>query len=565
MVIMLLGGLAIFIFGMKQMSEGLQRVAGEKLRWILRMFTKNRFIAITIGALVTALIQSSSACTVMTVGFVNAGLITLRQAIGVVLGSNIGTTVTGQIISFKLNNLAYPAIVIGLVVMMVIRNRTQKFWGQAIMGFGLLFLGMTIMSDTLKPLRYCPSFVAFFQGFNCAPVAGVMPLRSVLYSMFIGTAMTVVLQSSSATIGLTIALAGSGLINFYTAVPIVLGDNIGTTITAILASIGANRAARRTALAHSLFNIFGAAYMIILFYVPAFWAKTGQPIFLQFVEDVTGGNVFAASPENVGRHIAMAHSIFNIFNVLLFIPMVGVLERACTAILPRLKEEEKLEYLEPHLLSQPSIALEQAVNQLGYMSGLSFSAISEAFATLETFDSRREEKLRKREDDIDALQADITEYLVKLSQSHLSEEESKMLAPLMHAVNDVERIGDHAENILELAQLKNDKKLTFTDTALKELRQMFETVREQFQNVVGAIEKRDTSLADKALKLEEVINQLDRDLHNGHVQRLEAGECDTQAGVIFLDLVANFEKVGDHLTNVAERIRLVIRLAKQGT
>ncbi|NQT18633.1 MAG: Na/Pi symporter, partial [Planctomycetes bacterium] len=313
MLTTLLGALAVFIFGMKQMCDGLQRVAGEKLKWILRMFTRNRFIAITVGAVVTALIQSSSACTVMTVGFVNAGLITLTQAIGVIFGANIGTTVTGQIIAFKLTDLAYPAIAVGLIIIMVVRNRTYKFWGQAIMGFGLLFLGMTVMSGTLKPLRHFPSFAAFFQGFDCSPASGgVMPIKAVLYSICIGTAMTVIVQSSSATIGLTIALAGSGLINFYTAVPIVLGDNIGTTITAILASIGANRAARRTALAHSLFNVFGAAYMIALFYVPAFWGK-GRPIFLEFVQDVTNGDVFAVSPENNERHVAMAHSIFNIF------------------------------------------------------------------------------------------------------------------------------------------------------------------------------------------------------------------------------------------------------------
>jgi len=563
MFLTLLGGLAIFIFGMKQMSEGLQRVAGEKLKWILKMFTRNRFIAVAVGAVVTALIQSSSACTVMTVGFVNAGLLTLMQAVGVVLGAGIGTTVTGQIISLKLTDLAFPAIVVGLIIMMVVRDRTRKFWGQAIMGFGLLFLGMSIMSVTLKPLSEFHLFDSFFQGFNCTPVDGVIPIGSVLYALFVGTAVTVIVQSSSATIGLTMALAGGGLIDFYTAVPIVLGDNIGTTITAILASIGTNRAARRTALAHALIKVFGAAYMIALFYVPAFWREGGRPIFLQMVQDVTKGNVFAAGPENIERHIAMAHTMFNVFNVLLFLPLIGTLVGVCNKIIPRLKEEEKLTYLEPHLLNQPSIALEQAVKELGYMSNLSFEAISESFSALDHFDARLERKLAKREDTIDGLQADITEYLVKLSQQYLSEDESKMLAPLMHSVNDVERIGDHAENIQELAQLKNDKKLDFSGTARGELGQIFGAVRRQFEDVIRTIEKRDPVSADKALKLEEAINELDRDLHDGHVRRLEAGECDTQAGVIFLDLVANLEKVGDHLTNIAERVRMVITLAKQ--
>ncbi|NQT20424.1 MAG: Na/Pi cotransporter family protein, partial [Planctomycetes bacterium] len=249
--------------------------------------------------------------------------------------------------------------------------------------------------------------------------------------------------------------------------------------------------------------------------------------------------------------------------VLLFVPLVGPLVRICNAVIPRLKEEEKLTYLEPRLLSQPAIALEQAIKELGHMSNLSFEAISDAFSCMENFDPRLESKLEKREDDIDNLQADITEYLVKLSQHHLGEAESRMLGPLMHAVNDVERIGDHAENIFELAQLKNSKKLDFSGTAFFALDEMFGVVREQFRSVLAGIENRDTAPADKALKLEEIINKSDQELHDAHVERLEAGQCNAQAGVIFLDLVANLEKVGDHLTNIAERIRIVIDLANQ--
>ena len=561
LVTTVIGGLALFIFGMLLMSEGLQRVAGEKMRWILRMFTRNRFIAILVGATVTGLIQSSSACTVMTVGFVNAGLITLRQAIGVVFGANIGTTATGQVISLNLSDLAFPSIAAGLIIMMVVRDQRLKYWGHAIVGFGLLFLGMSLMSGSLKPLRDCPSFVAFFRGFDCTPVGGVMPIKSVLYSVFIGTAMTVMIQSSSATIGLAMALAGSGMIDFYTAFPIVLGDNIGTTITAILASIGTNRAARRTALAHALFNILGTCYMIPLLYVPAWWGD-GRPVFLQLINDITRGNVFAQTPENIERHIAMAHSLFNVFNVVLFTPLVGVLESVCTFIIPTSKEEkEELTYLEPHLLNQPPLALDQAVKELGYMAKLSFDSINDSFSTLDSYDSRLEEKLRKKEDKIDRLQADITEYLSKISQHQLTEREAGMLGPLMHAVNDIERIGDHAENILELAQLKNSNRLSFSGPADEDLQRMFATVRDQFISVMQAIEQRDPAAAEKALKLEEAVNQFDRTLHDSHVERIGAGACNTKAGVIFLDLVANLEKVGDHLTNVAERINMVIRLS----
>ena len=560
LVATLVGGLALFIFGMKQMSEGLQRVAGEKMKLILRMFTRNRFVAIITGALVTGVIQSSSACTVMTVGFVNAGLMTLRQAIGVVFGANIGTTVTGQIISFKITDVAYPAIALGFVMLMLSKSRTKKAYGEAMMGFGMLFLGLMLMSDTLKPLGDCRWFVDFFRSFNCAPVNGMMPIKSVLCSIFIGAALTVLIQSSSATIGLTIALAGTGLLDFWTAMPIVLGDNIGTTTTALLASIGANRPARRTALAHSLFNVFGTLYMITLFYVPAWWGGR-RPFFLEIVNAFTSGDVFAELPVNIERHIANAHTLFNVFNVILFIPLVGILERACVFIIPRIQEEDQRTYLEPHLLSQPAIALEQATKELGYMANLSLKAISESYKLLRQFDPAMQEKLNKREDNIDRLQAEITDYIAKISQRELNDEQSKMLAPLMHAVNDAERIGDHAENLFELAQLRHSKKLAFSDSALDELDRMFETVQQQFMNVLQAIDTRDTEYANKALKLEEAINELDRELHDGHVSRLEAGACSCQAGVVFLDMVANLEKVGDHLTNIAERVRLVIDLS----
>ena len=565
LILTLIGGLALFIYGMKQMSDGLQKVAGERMKLILRTFTKNRFVGIATGVMVTGIIQSSSACTVMTVGFVNAGLITLRQAIGVVFGANIGTTVTGQIISFKLSDMAYPAIAAGLLMIMVSRSRVCKAYGEGLLGFGMLFLGITIMADTLKPLHSCPSFVALFKSFDCAPVNGVMPIKSVLSSIFIGTAMTVMIQSSSATVGLTMALAGAGMLNFWTSVPIILGDNIGTTTTALLASIGTNRAARRTAIAHSLFNVFGACYMTALFYVPAWWGE-GRPIYLEFINTVTSGNAFAGVPENIERHIANSHTMFNVCNTIIFIPLVGLLERVCTFIVPIAKEEEEQKtYLEPHLLNQPSIALEQVVKEIGYMANLSNKAISESYKLMRVYDPRALEKLKKREDNIDRLQAEITSYLASLAQHSLTEEQSKMLAPLMHAVNDAERIGDHAENLSELAELRYSKRLPISDSALDELDRMFNAIHEQFANVIKAIEARDPSHADKALKLEDAVNKFDHELHDGHVRRMETGSCNAQTGVIFLDMVANLEKVGDHLTNIAERMRLVMELGGKKT
>ena len=559
----LLGGLAIFIFGIRQMSEGLQHVAGRRLRAVLRLFTRNRLVGVAVGAGVTALIQSSSACTVMVVGFVNAGLLTLTQAIGVVFGANIGTTITAQIIALKLTYLAYPAIALGLLIVMISRKKQWRFWGEVILGFGMLFLGMKIMSSTLKPLRHSPTFVSFFQGFDCSPVNGVMPPNTVLYAVLIGAAMTMIIQSSSATIGLAMALAGSGLINFYTAVPIILGDNIGTTITAVLASLGANRTAKQTACAHALFNIFGAAYMFVLFYVPL----NGIPVFLNIVERILPGTVLAENPQNIERHIAMAHSLFNIANVIVFLPFVGVLAHLCTKIVPAGAEEDegKLQYLEPHLLDMPSLALEQAVKEVAFTTRLAGKAIQESFRCFMDEDISRRDKLARREERIDRLQADITDYLVQLAQRELTETESQLLPGLVHAVNDAERIGDHSENILELAERRIERKLPFTDAALRELEEFSQLVQAQLEDTAHALEAGDRDAAQRALELEERINALTDALSSNHVRRLESGQCNVVSGVVFLDLIANFEKVGDHLTNIAERAKLAVELMEAPT
>ncbi|NOY75135.1 MAG: hypothetical protein GXP32_05005, partial [Kiritimatiellaeota bacterium] len=331
LIITVLGGLAIFIFGMKSMTDGLQLIAGDKMKKVLAFFTGNRFAAVLAGTAVTGVIQSSSACTVMVVGFVNAGLLSLEQAIGVVFGANIGTTVTAQIISFKLGLLAFPCITIGLVVMMVAKKSVWKGWASTLMGFGMLFFGLGIMSNELKLIARFPSIIHFFQQFDCEPLTsgGYMPLGSVLGAVAIGTLMTIVIQSSSATIGIAMALAGSGLINFYTAVPLILGDNIGTTVTANLAALGANRRAKQAAFAHFIFNILGTTYMLVFFYA---WYWNGQPAYLELINNITPGNAFDG--ENVTRHIAMAHSLFNVFNVLLFLPLIAIIARICNMVIP---------------------------------------------------------------------------------------------------------------------------------------------------------------------------------------------------------------------------------------
>ena len=553
----LLGGLAVFIFGMRMMSDSLQLVAGEKLKGILQFFTRNRFVAILAGAVVTAGIQSSSACTVMTVGFVNAGLLTLKQAVGVVMGANIGTTMTAQIISFKLNNLAYPAIAIGLIMTMVSKRKSTKYWGEVLMGFGLLFLGMTVMGRTLKPLKNSPSFIGFFKGFDCTPINGMMPVGNVLWAIFIGTIMTIAIQSSSATIGLAMALAGSGLINFYTAVPLILGDNIGTTSTAVIASLGTNKASKRTACVHFLFNVFGVLYMFALFFIN----YKGKPVYLYFINSITSGDIFAVKPENIERHIAMAHTFFNVLNVIVFLPFVGVLANLATQIIRKEKDEvdedEKIVALEPHLLDTPAIAMAQTVKELSYMTSLAFKNVKRAFENFQKKDSE-DQKIFKREAKVDKLQHDITDYLVQLSQRELKAKEANLLPKLLHIVNDAERVGDHALNIVELSQRIVDHKLGFSSGAQEEIQSMWKLLENQYQNLQKAFEENDSKYTMVAMEDEKRINELEAQVSQNHTARLEKNECNVSSGIVFLELTTNFEKIGDRLNNIAERLKIYI-------
>ncbi|MCP3968380.1 MAG: Na/Pi cotransporter family protein [Lentisphaerae bacterium] len=490
----------------------------------------------------------------MVIGFVNAGLLNLVQSIGIIFGANIGTTVTAQIISFKLSGLALPAITIGLIVMFL-KKPLAKGWGETIFGFGLLFFGMSIMSHELKLLGIFPTFIKFFQTFDCTPVAGSMPIGPIIGAIGIGALLTVVIQSSSASMGIVLALAGGGLINFYTAVPLILGTNIGTTITAVLASAAANRHAKQAALAHSLFNISGAVAMIILFYVP--WGENSIPIFLYFVNYTTLGDVFAAIPQNLVRHIAMAHTFFNVFNVLLLLPCVGLIARMCMFFIP-IKDESKvkIQHLEPHLLDTPSIALEQAVQSIRYMVKEAWSmvdgVIGENFLKLNITEEEIED-YTDRENKVDELQHDITEYLVQITRRELTEPQSALVPLLMHCTNDAERIADHTANIISLTQRLAEKEKKLTDEGRQEVNQLWELLADQARNVAKALDGTDSKKVDHALKDEKKINRLVDDFEEAHINRLRQGKCNAVAGIVFIEMLAELEKIGDHLSNIAER------------
>lgn len=560
LILTVLGGLALFIFGMKLMSDGLQLVAGDKLKSILHFFTRNRVVAICAGALITGVIQSSSACTVMVVGFVNAGLLSLMQAIGVIFGANIGTTITAQMISLKLGGFAFPAIILGVIILMVAKKATTKGWAQTLMGFGLLFFGLSVMGSELKIIGKFPTFIDFFNRFDCTPISGeYMPIMPILGAILIGTLLTFAIQSSSASMGIVLMLAGGGLINFWTAVPLLLGTNIGTTITAILAAIGANERARQTALAHVMFNVLGTLLMIGLFYIP--YGSQNIPIFLYFINYITQGDVFAVIPENIVRHIAMAHTFFNVIVVILFIPFIGLLARFCNFVIKVPDDKRiKIVHLEPHLLDTPSIAIEQTIQSIRFMVKESWKMVSEsmdkAFLKSE-YDDKRVKDLADREEKIDELQKDVTSYLVQITERTLTEPQAGLVPLLMHCTNDAERIADHTENILAFTKRLIESKNKISEGGMKDMHEMWTLLQDQAVHVIDGLDSTNKSDVHMAKKSNLEVDMIAERLEINHVQRLSDGKCKVDASIIFLEMVSELEKIGDHFANIAERTRKI--------
>jgi len=546
----LLGGLGLFLFGMKIMSEGLQKVAGDRMRKILGALTNNRIIGTLVGLGVTTIIQSSSATTVMVVGFVNAGLMSLMQAIGVVLGANIGTTVTAQLIAFKITKFALPAIGIGTALKLFSRSKKWMYIGEVILGFGILFFGMQVMKDAFGPIKGSEELRNLLLAIGDNHLLGVL----------IGTVMTIIVQSSTASIGITLALASSGLLSFEASVAIILGENIGTTITANLAAIGTNLAAKRTALAHFLFNFIGVAYMLVLFpvFLKVITAITpGEPDFIIQTQQQAASLAGAIGDKPfIARHIANTHTLFNIINTIIFLPLVGVLAKL-TTLLIRGKEEEMefhLKYIDNRVLNTPPIALGQARAETKRMAQLALEMVDETVLFLMDSDEKRIKPLEKKEEMVDILQKEITDFLVALSQKSITPETSTDIASMMHMVNDLERVGDHCQNLWQLGLRKKSQKVIFSETALVEIRELADKTREFLAFVISALERRDPTIAQKADYMEEAIDQMEAVLRNNHITRLNTGECAVLPGLIFIDMLHNFEKIGDHTHNVSKAI-----------
>ena len=540
------GGLGLFLFGMGLMSDGLKKVAGQRLRKIVESMTKRPLIAFLVGAGVTALVQSSSATTVMVIGFVNAALLTLRQAICVIIGTNVGTTATAWLVSIsgigalKITAYALPAVGIGFFMRTLGKTRRTKSTGQILLGFGILFVGIGFMKAGFDPLKESPKVQELFVALGNKPVLAILA----------GAVITTLLQSSSAAIAIVQLLAMGGAFGsdwqtvLNVSVPFVLGSNIGTTITAQLAALRANLNAKRTAWAHTIFNILGAGIAYPFIYAGWFGAL------------VHVISPWKLGPGTIAANIAIAHTLFNVVNSSIFLPLAGVLEKLVVKFLPEKPGDlaAKPVVLEYHLLDTPVIALEQSRREIVRMAKTAKTALEQSISGIVDDDRRKLESVRQIEDFIDEFQYEITSYLSMLSRRQLSDEVSVELPVLLHTVNDLERIGDHAVNIVEISERKIDKKLSFSDSALTEIDRLRSEIEQMFEYIIEALENSDIKAGKSALVNESNINKMQMDFRRSHVQRMSDSVCSPEAGLVFIDLVDNVEKIGDHLTNIAQAV-----------
>ena len=539
-----IGGLGLFLFGMGLMSDGLKKVAGQKLKSLLESLTRHRLVAVTIGALVTCLIQSSSATTVMTVGFVNAGLMTLKQALSVILGANIGTTFTAWLVSyfalFKISSYAMPMIGFGFLLTIVCKSQKHKSVGETILGLGLLFIGIHFMKEAFAPMQESESVRSAMISLGSHPILAVLA----------GTVITMLLQSSSASIALVQMLAFQGAFGedwsqvLSITIPYILGDNIGTTITAQLAAMRSSRNAKRVAMGHTLFNAFGVMYILPIV-IPGWFG--------QAVEWVIPGEL---TQTNIMFHLAVAHSLFNVFNTLIFIPIIRLLEVAVTKLIP-ITEKERMARpiaLESHLLETPVIALQQAKKEIVRMSQTAKQAVELSMRAIINNEAALFKTVEELEDTVDQQQLEITSYLTALSRKQLSDEVSVELPVLLHTVNDLERIGDHAQNIVDLARRKNELRMKFSEPARHEGNQIRTEILHMFDQVIASLKNNGVEGANAALDCEVRIDSMQIEFRRSHVDRMTNAVCTPEIGIIFIDMVDNIEKVGDHLTNIAQAI-----------
>ena len=517
------GGLALFLYGLSLLSNGLQKVAGDRFRQMLEKLTDRPIKGVFVGLFTTAMVQSSSVTTVSLLGFINSGLMTLEQAVGVVLGAEIGTTVTAQIVSFKIGTMFFPLIGVGFFLFFFARKEKYKNLGHIILGFGILFLGMHTMSSVLRPLSSNTFFVNTLKNFGKTPVLGIVA----------GAVFTGIIQSSSATTGLVIAMGRQNIIDLNSAIPIIMGANIGTCVTALIASVGSSLSAKRAAMSHFTFNTVG----VLLFF----------PLLAQFTWIIS-----LTSPE-LSRQIANAHTMFNTTMTIIMLPATGLLVALVKRIIPGedVTVDKGIMYLDDKVLHTPSIAIGQAKRETMRMAAIVEEMLNSSKKALLTRQEGFILPVLKNEESIDQLDDVIERYLTRISHRPLSQSQSEEIAILVHSISDIERVADHTHNIAELAQYMKKEKIHFSKDAMNELEEMFDTARQSFVSAVNVLNTGDEKLGRKVLDLEVAVDHMERELEKNHLERLKKGICGPEAGPIYLDIVRNLERISDHAHNIA--------------
>ncbi len=536
MIIPFIGGLALFIYGMNIMAQGLQNAAGSKMKSILEALTQNKLMGIAIGALVTAIVQSSSATTVMVVGFVNASLMNLSQAMGVIMGANIGTTVTSWLVSssewakmFSPETIAPIAVMLGVILSMSGKNARKKEIASIIIGFGILFIGIETMSNAVEPLKESETFRSLFVTLGSNPLLGI----------FAGAFVTAIIQSSSASQGILLSLAASGLVPFNAAVYIIMGQNIGTCVTALISGIGANKTAKCVGYMHLMFNITGA----IIFSI-------GAIIYFTMLNPAMGGDIITQT------EISVIHTMFNIGTTIIMIPLSSVIIKLAMKLnhvedMDK-TDESQLVHLDKRMLETPSLAVEGAKLETIRLGKIALENLQKAIRAITEKDHEMTEEVKHRETVIDKVCDNISEYLIKLCTLQISAKDNQIVTSLLNTISDMERVGDHAENIAELAEEMEREEIAFSDMALDELRTMTKATVSSYENALKALENEDITFAMKTVALEEQVDNLEKQLRASHIDRLSNAECSVNSGIHFLEMLGNLERVSDHAMNIAQ-------------
>ncbi len=545
-----IGGLGMFMYGMHAMSDALQKIAGTKMREAINALTTNRIIAVAVGIFVTCTIQSSSVTTVMVVGFVKAGLMQLNQAIGVILGANIGTTITGWIIAIKVTKYALPMLGIGVAFNLFAKKESWRFAGQLTMGLGLIFFGLTVMKTGFSALKTDPEFIALFSKFGAASYSAI------ILSVLVGAILTMTIQSSSATLGITIALAISGVITFEGAAALILGENVGTTITAYLASIGGTVPAKRTACAHIVFNILGVCVVILIF-------KPYIACVHYIVYDLLG---WASAPANalnsageapqMAQYIAMSHSLFNIINTIVWIPFIGILAKIVTFIIPDREEKthSRLKHIDPKFFEVSSLALEKARIEILSLGEDVLKMLNLTTDILKQKGNIKEavNQVLALEEYVDSIQAEITVYLVKLSSRNLNQEHTKENQSMIRAVDELESIGDYCERIVTISRRIRYDNIQFSEEAMTEINKIMGKIIKFYTLTNNGYIEKDKSFIPEAKVKENNIIDFTQYVRDEHMKRLNNGKCDSIAGLTYASMIAEFEHINSHIFNLAQ-------------